>query len=241
MFSPGESYGQKSLEGYSPRGSQESDTTQRLNHHQLSCHSRIPPRLGGHTQSRLPQHSGTSNHSLGSHPQPGVQHEGDTVIVAASWAWLGTARGEDGDPLMLTRRGQWPVQHVGHPRQGLIFVHTRGRAARGGLMPAQHAKTKGEPLSGPHTPPTAPSPTGTLTSHWTFPRRRPGRLPGPDSPRPAAGHPSATRATAPRRKREPEAETNRRNAAETVNWKTHMKGRLWSVPGHPAWGRREPP
>ena len=51
------------------------------------------------------------------------------------------------------------------------------------------------------TPPTmAPGPTGTLTSHWMFLRRRPGRLPGPDSPGPAAGHPSAMRATAPWRK-----------------------------------------
>ena len=138
--------------GLQSRGSQESDTT--------PADSRIPPRLGGHTQSRLPQRSGTSNHSPGSHPQPGVQHEGDTVIVAASWAWLGTARGEDGDPLVLTRRGQRPVQHVGRPRQGLIFIHTRGRAARGGLMPARRAKTKGEPLSGPHTPPRPPAPRG---------------------------------------------------------------------------------
>lgn len=91
-----------------------------------------------------------------------------------------------------------------------------------------------------HTP-TAPGPTGTLTSHWMFPRRRPGHLLGPDSPGPAAGHPSATRATAPWRKREAEAETNRRNATETVNRKTHTKGRLWSVPGHPAWGLRDPP
>lgn len=92
-----------------------------------------------------------------------------------------------------------------------------------------------------HPPPTAPSPTGTLTSHWMFPRRRPGRLPGPGSPGPAAGHPSAMRATAPWRKREPEAEKKSRNATETINQKTRTKGRLRSAPGHPAWGHRDPP
>ena len=77
-----------------------------------------------------------------------------------------------------------------------------------------------------HPPTMAPGPMGTLTSHWMFPRRHPGRLPGPDLPGPAAGHPSATRAMAPWRKQEPEAETNSRNATETVNWKTRTEGRL---------------
>ena len=31
---PGKSHGQRSLEGYSPWGHKESDTTERLNHHQ---------------------------------------------------------------------------------------------------------------------------------------------------------------------------------------------------------------
>ena len=33
VFLPGESHGQRSLVGYSPRGRKESDTTERLNHH----------------------------------------------------------------------------------------------------------------------------------------------------------------------------------------------------------------
>ena len=32
MFLPGESYGQRSLEGYSPRGPKESDTTEAVEH-----------------------------------------------------------------------------------------------------------------------------------------------------------------------------------------------------------------
>ena len=36
VFSPGESHGQRSLEGYSPQGHKESDTTERLHFHFLS-------------------------------------------------------------------------------------------------------------------------------------------------------------------------------------------------------------
>ena len=106
------------------------------------------------------RHSGSCSHGPGSHPQPGVQHKGDTVIVAASWAWLGMARGEDGDPLTLTRQGRRPVQHVGHSRQGLTLVHTRGLTARGGLRTAWCAKTEGEPEWSARNPPHGPQPHG---------------------------------------------------------------------------------
>ena len=38
VFLPGESHGQRSLAGYSPRGCEESDTTERLHFHQATVH-----------------------------------------------------------------------------------------------------------------------------------------------------------------------------------------------------------
>ena len=42
---PGESHGQRSLEGYSPWGHKESDTTERLSHHPWGGEMRVPQKL----------------------------------------------------------------------------------------------------------------------------------------------------------------------------------------------------